>query len=399
MSFRLSTAPWRGGTRSSGRSDTEDGPLHGSPVRRGRSRRDFARLRTLGAVCLTLSILLGLASQTASAQYRYRVQSGETLASVASKFGVDAEAIRRSSYMPDPNNLQPGQVIIIPQPWQTPEEAALEAAEREGTSPWAGGVHWVEAGESIWYVADLYGVDRFELAALNDLTVDTALTIGQRLILPESAAIPVSETAVNAAATSDSLSDGITSSHVANLTAQGYAWVPQYSQQRNLSCEFAAAYIATSAFGEGVHETVFLDWVPLANNPHLGYRGNIDGLWGGYDDYGVYAEPLVPALNAFGYAAEVFYGGYDASTLMAHLDAGHPVLVWLAMWGDTGVVYEDQGAYTVFAGMHVVTAFAYDSTGVYVSDPGTGAYGHFDWDTFVSMWGTVDGMALAVYPF
>jgi uncharacterized protein YvpB/LysM repeat protein len=356
-------------------------------------------MRLFGVATLLAVMLLSLSAQDTSAQFRYRVQAGESLQSIASKFGVEAEAIRRSSFMPDPNNLVAGQVIVIPYAWQTPEEAALMASEREGTSPFTAGVHWVEAGDSIWYIADLYGVDRFELAAFNGLSADAALAVGDRILLPGDASVSVSTNVATAGETTNSLSDAISAGYVAELSAQGFAWVPQYKQQRNLSCEYAAAYIATSAFGSPIHESVFLDWVPQTQNPHYGYRGNIDGIWGGYDDYGVYASALVPALNAHGYAGEVFYGGYSASQLTTHLDAGHPVLVWLSMWGDPGIVYEDEGRYTVFAGMHVVTAFAYDSAGVYVSDPGAGAYRHFDWDTFMNMWGLVDGMALAVYPY
>jgi hypothetical protein len=37
--------------------------------------------------------------------------------------------------------------------------------------------------------------------------------------------------------------------------------------------------------------------VPLNDNPHLGYRGNIHGEWGNTEDYGVYSEPLAAALD------------------------------------------------------------------------------------------------------
>jgi uncharacterized protein YvpB len=84
--------------------------------------------------------------------------------------------------------------------------------------------------------------------------------------------------------------------------------------------------------------------------------------------------------------------------LKAELDAGHPVLVWLALWGDTGRVYHDDGRYTVFAGEHVVVAYAYDGKGIYISDPAHAAYAVMDWSTFLQIWGTSDGMSLAVYP-
>jgi uncharacterized protein YvpB len=138
--------------------------------------------------------------------------------------------------------------------------------------------------------------------------------------------------------------------------------------------------------------------VPVTLNPHYGYRGNIDGAWGNYGDYGIYPEPLVPVLNTYGFGGYVFYGESDPTELMQQLALGRPVVVWLAMWGDTGIRYDDEGTYTVFSGEHVMTAYGYDETGVYLSDPASGSTRFYDWATFLWMWGTSDGMSLAVYP-
>ncbi len=107
----------------------------------------------------------------------------------------------------------------------------------------------------------------------------------------------------------------------------------------------------------------------------------------------------MPVLNEFGFAGEVAYTEGHTPFLTNHLDAGHPVIVWLAIWGNTGVQFDDEGTYTVFAGEHVVVAYAYDEDGVWISDPGNGTYKHLDWSTFRWMWGISDGMSLAVYPF
>jgi hypothetical protein len=37
--------------------------------------------------------------------------------------------------------------------------------------------------------------------------------------------------------------------------------------------------------------------VPLKENPHLGYRGNIRGEWGHTTHYGIYPEPLHASLG------------------------------------------------------------------------------------------------------
>jgi uncharacterized protein YvpB len=178
-------------------------------------------------------------------------------------------------------------------------------------------------------------------------------------------------------------------------------WVPNYAQQRNLSCEYASLSIATGAYGAWVSEYAFDDIVGWSENPHWGYRGDITGAWGNTDDYGVYPEPLSVALEQFGFWGDVFYASGDASPLIAHLDAGHPTLVWIGLWGDTS--YYDYAAdgtpFKLAAGQHVVVAYGYDEGGVYVSDPALGVNRYYDWGTFMWMWNVLDGMSLAVGPY
>lgn len=177
-------------------------------------------------------------------------------------------------------------------------------------------------------------------------------------------------------------------------------WVPNYFQQRNLSCEYASAVIAMAAYGVWVSEWEFDHIVGWSENPHWGYRGNINGWWGNTEDYGVYAEPLAGALSHFGFWGDAFYAAGDSSALTWRLDQGYPTLVWIGMWGNTGF-YEyaaDGTPYKLVPGMHVVVAYDYDESGVYVSDPATGSDRFYDWGTFMWMWNALDGMGLAVGP-
>jgi uncharacterized protein YvpB len=183
-----------------------------------------------------------------------------------------------------------------------------------------------------------------------------------------------------------------------NASAANLPSFPTHQQERNLSCEYAAIQIATSYWGNTVSEWDFGATVPLAANPHYGYRGNIDGAWGNTDDYGVYPEALAAALPGFGYHGTTFYGQGDTSTLTSYLDQGVPVLIWVALRGDQSEVLTDDDTYTVTAGMHVMVAYGYDSSGIYISDPGSGSLFEYSWDTFQDVWSVLDGMALAVTP-
>ena len=177
-------------------------------------------------------------------------------------------------------------------------------------------------------------------------------------------------------------------------------WVPAYLQQRNLSCEYAALYIATARWGNGISEYAFDEVVGWSENPHWGYRGNIHGWWGNTDDYGVYAAPLARALSQFGFVGDAFYAVGDRSELTWRLDAGIPVVVWLSMWQDPGYYAwtADGVRYKLVPGMHVMVAYGYDNESVYLADPGTGGYRSYPWDQFMAMWNILDGMGLGVTP-
>jgi LysM repeat protein/uncharacterized protein YvpB len=382
--------------------------------------------RKLAVAGLAALLLLPLGvivanAQDASLQSRYVVQPGDTLDSVAAEFGVDPAAILAASAVENPPWLAPNEIIVIPDPSESPEAAAWSASQREGASPFVSSAHDVAPGESLASIAGAYNLDPWTLAAFNGLTDIDFLHTGQRL------RIPVTDTAVDsaveeftAAAPIESVTDS-TEAWVDDTWVAETQWVPEavggmdagwqepasapvfaadvpaYQQMYSLSCEYAAAYIATSAFGWGVPESAFIERVGGSANPHWGYRGNIHGAWGGVDDYGVYPEALVPTLNEFGFMADVFYGG-DASALTARIDAGMPVMTWLGYFGDTAWVQEDEGAYLLAPGLHVVTVYGYDDGGVYVANPGRGNFDYYAWGDFLGMWSVLDGMALAVAP-
>src|SRR5215212_10879780 len=176
--------------------------------------------------------------------------------------------------------------------------------------------------------------------------------------------------------------------------------VPTYVQQRNLSCEYASLVIALGAYDTWVSEWTFDELVPVSDNPHWGYRGDINGSWGNTTDYGVYPEALVRPLAELGFRGEVFYAEGDASSLQRYLANGVPVILWLGMQGDQSYYeYASDGTpYKINPGYHVVVAYGFDESGVYASDPATGSSVSWSWGDFMWMWDAMDGMSLAVWP-
>src|SRR5215208_1431588 len=176
--------------------------------------------------------------------------------------------------------------------------------------------------------------------------------------------------------------------------------VPLYTQERNLSCEYASLVIALGAYDTWISEWTFDELVPTSDNPHWGYRGDINCSWGNTTDYGVYPEALVGPLVELGFRSEVFYADGDASSLQRYLANGVPVILWLGMWGDQSYYeYASDGTpYKINPGYHVVVGYGYDESGVYAVDPATGNTVSWSWGDFMWMWGAMDGMSLAVWP-
>ncbi|MDQ3706933.1 MAG: C39 family peptidase [Chloroflexota bacterium] len=175
---------------------------------------------------------------------------------------------------------------------------------------------------------------------------------------------------------------------------------PSVAQWYNLSCEYAAAAAVTLYWGNLVSQRDFIREIPEHPNPHVGFRGNIHGPHGGIDDYGIYAEPLVPVLEKRGYNAVVFYG--PVSRLKGNVAAGNPVVVWLT----TGRYEHRPGYYHFYEGErfklvpyeHAVVIYGYDEGGVYSMDVGDGGFYYTEWDSFLRRWSYFDQMSLVIFP-
>jgi uncharacterized protein YvpB len=191
----------------------------------------------------------------------------------------------------------------------------------------------------------------------------------------------------------------------ASSTAAGSGTIitgfPVVAQAWALSCEYAATSAATAHYGATVSQSTFLNAIGYDENPHKGFRGSIYAAWGGTKNYGVYAEPIAAALHRYGFShSYVFYGGL--SNLRAEVGAGHPVVAWISgTWSATArtVLQDDAGAsYSLIPYEHAVTVYGYDDSGVWMMDPGVGEKYHVGWQTFLSGWSQIDGMALVVAP-
>ncbi len=99
------------------------------------------------------------------------VQPGETLFSIAQRYGVEMDVIVEANGLRDPNDIRAGQKLIIP-------GVAVEDTQGERR------VHVVQPGETLLSIARQYQVTVEELIAANDITDPNTIRVGQELVIP-----------------------------------------------------------------------------------------------------------------------------------------------------------------------------------------------------------------------
>ncbi len=94
------------------------------------------------------------------------VQRGETLYSIARRYGVNMWTIARANGVINPNRIYVGQRLVIP------------------TGRPVGTIHVVQPGEMLTQIALRYGVDAWAIARANGITNLNHIYVGQRLVIP-----------------------------------------------------------------------------------------------------------------------------------------------------------------------------------------------------------------------
>jgi LysM repeat protein/uncharacterized protein YvpB len=296
-------------------------------------------MRIKASLMLALLIVIAAPAQAQGDQVTHIVQPGENLFRIALRYGLTADQVARANGISDPSRIYVGQRLLIPI-----AGSAVPPVSAASTAANPAGFHVVQAGENLYRVGLRYGLAAQQIAAANGLRGVHTIFVGQRLTIPAAVSAPP-QTAPAA--------DGVRLA------------VPLYGQLRTLSCEAAAARMLADYYGVSQAETWFLDAFGSSDNPHAGFRGNVDGAFGWIDNYGTYAETVVRALLGSGVNAAVRYGmSYD--DLREALDRGAPVIVWTSSRGD---YYDMPEGYRLVPEEHTYVVTGYDSAGFSVNDP------------------------------
>lgn len=112
-------------------------------------------------------------ARPAASTAHHRVRRGETLASIASRYGVSTRALTSANRLRDPDHVRVGQRLAIP--------GAGTAATRAAAG---GHTYTVRKGDTLYSIARRHGVSVQTLAAANDLPRSAQVRTGQKLRVP-----------------------------------------------------------------------------------------------------------------------------------------------------------------------------------------------------------------------
>lgn len=134
---------------------------------------------SIALMITTLVILVGIVPASAApneapneSNVVHVVRRGETLYSIARRYGVRMWSIANVNGITNPNRIYVGQRLVIP------------AGQPAGT------IHVVQAGEMLLRIALRYGVDAWTIARANGITNLNHIYVGQRLVIPGTAPPP-----------------------------------------------------------------------------------------------------------------------------------------------------------------------------------------------------------------
>ena len=113
--------------------------------------------------------------------FTYVVGPGDTLFSIARRYGTTVEVLVDRNSLASADDIQVGQELKIPGTAPTPIP----------TEPPVTTVHVVQRGETLHTIALRYGVTVADIMAANGITNPDRIYIGQRLTMPGGAAPPV----------------------------------------------------------------------------------------------------------------------------------------------------------------------------------------------------------------
>jgi LysM repeat protein len=236
------------------------------------------------------------------------VSQGETLSSIAVRYGTSVAAIVSANGLRNPSFIYSGQRLVIPG-----ASGGTSSSQGGGAAPSGGTVHVVQRGQSLASIARYYGTSVAAITAANGLRNPNLIYIGQRLRIP-----------------SGGSSSGV--SNVSPSTGGGAKWIDV-----DLSSQTVRAYQGNSVLRSMVVSTGIARY-PTPPGQYRIYAKYPSTTMSGPGYY----LPGVPHAMYFyrGYALHGTYWHSNFGTPMSHgcINLTRADAAWLYSWAPVGTL-------------------------------------------------------------
>ena len=141
----------------------------------------LGKIFILTLLAVQLALVTGIVAHASpSLDSYYTVQRGDTLYSIARRYGVTVTAIAQANGILNPAYIRVGQVLLIPSGAPVPPP------------PPPGGYYVVQRGDNLYRIALRFGTTSSAIAVANNLTNPNYIYPGQTLLIPGYVAPPPS---------------------------------------------------------------------------------------------------------------------------------------------------------------------------------------------------------------
>ncbi|WP_317294320.1 LysM peptidoglycan-binding domain-containing protein, partial [Ligilactobacillus saerimneri] len=192
---------------------------------------------TIGA----MGLLLG-SSQVASANTTVKVKSGDTVWNFAKKYGVSIQSIEKLNKVSADSHL-----IYVNQSLEIPTDGNQAEEKTTTPAPTATGTYTVQAGDSLWTIAQKYNTTVDALVQLNGLNLNSLLHVGQSLKVTGTATASATQTANTQAAAQPAQTNQAATAQTANTQVATQTTASQATAQTATTSQATASYNTQAA--------------------------------------------------------------------------------------------------------------------------------------------------------
>lgn len=123
-------------------------------------------------------------STTRPAGDRYVVKQGDSLFSIAQRYGVKLADLMKANGLTETSIIRPGTVLVIPTSGAPATGTTTPTTRRAGPQD-SGDTYTVRSGDTLFGISQRFGVSLADLLALNGLTESSKILPGQVLKIPK----------------------------------------------------------------------------------------------------------------------------------------------------------------------------------------------------------------------